>query len=273
MSSSDTMDTDDARNHTHKIFERMRSQSISPVGRGPIKAFPITPNQEEEEEGSDDTLVDTESDRTVIERETTSEGPLLLKEMATSSKTSKLTTRLTYGILDSLDLSKEGTDVPVQSPVVKIEPLPKFTHRDLYLPIPGCPSLNQLEPVELENLTPRGNRAKMVKILMLQPKYRAEYYVVDDITGEMYAHTAEGLVAIKEQAYLDQNVAMEATAVRFPEVIPASASPPSAPKLSTDQTRKEGAPDPSEKSEKVQQKKIELTPQEMSNQTTIRVTN
>ena len=38
---------------------------------------------------------------------------------------------------------------------------------------------------------------------MLQPKYRAEYYVVDDIRGEMYAHTTEGLVAIKEQAYLD----------------------------------------------------------------------
>ena len=102
-SSLDTMDTDDARSHTCKIFERMRSQSISPVGRGPIKAFPITPNQEEEEEGSDETLVDTESDKTVIERETMLERPLLLKEVSESSKTSKLTTRLTYGILDSLD--------------------------------------------------------------------------------------------------------------------------------------------------------------------------
>ena len=178
-----------------------------------------------------------------------SEGPLLLKEVATNSKTTKLTTRLTYGILDSLDLGNEGSDIPVQSPIIKIEPIPEFTHRDLYLPIPGCPSLNQLEPVELDNFTPQGNHAKMVKILTLQPQYRAKYYVVDDITGEMYAHTTEGLVAIKEQVYLDQAVAIEATAAEFPEVISASASPPGIPKLSTDQTKRKGAPDHSEKKE------------------------
>ena len=149
---------------------------------------------------------------------------------------------------------------------MKIEPLPELTHRDLYLPIPRCLSLNQLEPIELENLTLWGNCAKMIKILTLQPKYRAEYYIVDDITGKMYAHTAEGLVAIKEQAYLDQNVALEATVVEFPEVTSASTSPPSTLKLSTDQIRKEEAPNPSKKNEELQQKKIELTPKEASNQ-------
>ena len=152
-SSSDIMDTQDARNHTHKIFKRMTSQSNSPVGRGTIKAFPLKLDQEEEERESDDTLVNAESDKTVIEREVTSEGPLLYKEVATNSKTTKLTTRLMYGISDSLDLGKEGSDIPKQSPVVKIEPIPEFTYRDLYLPIPGCPSLNQLELVELDNLT------------------------------------------------------------------------------------------------------------------------
>ena len=212
-------------------------------------------------------MVDAESDKTVIQREVMSEGPLLLKEVATNSKTTKLTTRLTYGISDSLDLGKEGSGIQTQSPVDKIEPLPEFTHRDLYLPIPGCPSLNQLEPVELENLTLRGNHAKMVKIFMLQLKYRAEYYVVDDFTGKMYAHTAEGLIAIKEQAYLDWTVALEATAAEFPEVTTASASSPSAPKWTTDQTKREGVLDQSEKDEHVQQKKIELTPKEVSNQT------
>ena len=199
-------------------------------------------------------MVDAVSDKTVIEREVMSEGPLLLKEVATNSKTTKLTTRLTYGISDSLDLGKEGSGIQTQSPVDKIEPLPKFTHRDLYLPIPGCPSLNQLEPVELENLTLWGNHAKMVKILMLQLKYRAEYYVVDDFTGEMYAHTAEGLIAIKEEAYLDPTAALEATAAEFPD---------------TDQTKREGVQDQSEKDEHVQQKKIELTPKEASNQTVL----
>ena len=136
-----------------------------------------------------------------------------------------------------------------------------------YYLIANSPSLNQLEPIELENLTPRGNSAKMVKILTLQPKYRAEYYIVDDITGEMYAHTVEGLIAIKEQAYLDQTVALEATAAEFSEVTSASASSSSAPKLSTDQTEREGALDHSEKGEEVQQKKIEPTSKEVSDQT------
>ena len=244
----------------------MRSQSNSPVGRGPIKAFPLKLDQEEEERESDDMLVDAESDKTVIEREVMSEGPLLLKEVAINSKTTKLTTRLTYGISDSLDLGKEGSDVPIQSPVVKIEPVPEFTHRDLYLPIPGCPSLNQLEPVELDSLTSRGNCAKMVKILTLQPKYRAEYYIVDDITGEMYARTTEGLVAIKEQVYLDQAIALEGTAAEFPEVSSTSTSPLGISKLSTDQSRKEETPDHSEKKEETQKKRQELTSKGALNQ-------
>ena len=103
-------------------------------------------------------------------------------------------------------------------------------------------------------------------ILTLQPKYRAVYYVVDDITGEMYAHTTEGLVAIKEQAYLDRAIALEAMAAEFPEVSSASASPPGIPKLSTDQTRKEGAPNHSEKKEEAQQKEQELTSKGALNQ-------
>ena len=94
---------------------------------------------------------------------------------------------------------------------------------------------------------------------MLQPKYRAKYYVVDDITGEMYACTTEGLVAIKEQAYLDRTIALEATAAEFPEVSSASMSPLGVSKLSTDQSRKEETPDHSEKKEEAQKKRQELT--------------
>ena len=106
----------------------------------------------------------------------------------------------------------------------------------------------------------------MVKILTLQPKYRAEYYVVDNITGEMYAHTTEGLVAIKEQVYLDQAIALEAMTAEFPEVSSTSASPPGIPKLSTNQTRREGAPNLSEKKEEAQQKEQELTSKGALNQ-------
>ena len=154
MSSLDTVDTDDARSHTRKIFERMRLQSTSLVGKGSIKVFPLKSDQEEDEEGSDDTLVDADSDKFVIERKVMPEGPLHLKELAMNTRTGGPTTKLTYGISDSLDLGNEESNTQTRLPVVKIEPLPEFTHRDLYLPITKGPSLNQLEPVELENLTP-----------------------------------------------------------------------------------------------------------------------
>ena len=112
------MESDDARNHTRKIFERMRLQSNSQVGRGPIKAFPLKLDQEEEERESDDTLVDAESDKMVIEREVPSEGPLLLKEVATNTKTTKLTTRLTYGISER---ESDDTLVDAESDKMVIE--------------------------------------------------------------------------------------------------------------------------------------------------------
>ena len=80
----------------------------------------------------------------------------------------------------------------------------------------------------------------MVKIIMWQPKYNAQYYVVDDITGEIYAHTTVGLRVIKEQAYLDQAVALEAAAAEFLEMATAKLPLPTAPKMTTDQTKKRG---------------------------------
>ena len=78
------MDTDDACAHTHKIIERMRSQSISPMG-GTGKAFSLK-TKETEEESKDNTLEVTDSDKTVIERSATSERPLPLKEMKSTTE-------------------------------------------------------------------------------------------------------------------------------------------------------------------------------------------
>ena len=93
-SSSDAMDTDDTRKHT-------RSHSTSPVGRGPIKAFPLPGSWDNETDEEDDTVVDTHSDKTVVERKT--EGPLPLKEIAAKEQPHRSLTRMTYRISVSLD--------------------------------------------------------------------------------------------------------------------------------------------------------------------------
>ena len=55
-----------------------------------------------------------------------------------------------------------------------------------------------------------------MKVSLWHHKYQVSYYAVDDITGEIYAMTPEGLIAIRECAYLDKQVALEAALVHFP---------------------------------------------------------
>ena len=165
-----------------------------------------------EEESGEETLVETDSDRTIVEASSASERPLPLKELAALSNPSLVTTSVTLSPTTYLPVSTGRTPVTVK----KEKTLPDFSHRDLYLPIPGAPSINQLEPVELKELTHRGNRAKRVKISLWHHKYQVSYYAVDDITGEIYAMTSEGLIAIRECAYLDKQVALEAALVQFP---------------------------------------------------------
>ena len=88
----------------------------------------------------------------------------------------------------------------------------------LYLPIPGIPSINDLEPEETPQLTARGNRAKIVVVKLWRTKYQTERFMVDDLTGEIYAVNEKGIDVIKEQAFLDRKLAWEAAMVDFPEL-------------------------------------------------------
>ena len=66
-SSLDTMDTDEASRRTRNIFARLRTQSLSPVGKGPIKAFPMSVVKKEESESDDEsTVVESDLNTTVI---------------------------------------------------------------------------------------------------------------------------------------------------------------------------------------------------------------
>ena len=61
------MDTDEASRRTRNIFTRLRAQSLSPVGKGPIKAFPMSAVKKEESESDDkSTVVESDLNTTVI---------------------------------------------------------------------------------------------------------------------------------------------------------------------------------------------------------------
>ena len=187
------------------------------MGRGPIKAFPISAVKKEESQSDDEsTIVESDFNTTVIPQEPDTVGPLPLKVPVRASP-SKPPAKLTYGVSPTLD-GETRTVGPFSKENVKDEDLPDYTHGDLYLPIPGTPSVNDLEPEETLQLTVRGNRAKIVVIKLWGSKYQTERFMVDDLTGEIYAIKETGIDTIKEQAYLDQKLAWDAAAVDFPEL-------------------------------------------------------
>ena len=143
-------------------------------------------------------------------------GPLPLRAPVGASP-SKPPAKLTYGVSPTLD-GETRTAEPFLTKKVKGEDLPDYTHGDLYLPIPGTPSINDLEPEETPQLTARGNRAKIVVIKLWRSKYQTERFMADDLTGEIYPVKEKGIDVIKEQAFLDRKLAWEAAMVHFPEL-------------------------------------------------------
>ena len=177
-SSSDAMDTDEVTRHTRSILTRMRTQSLSPVGKGPIKAFPMSTVKKEETENDDEsTMVESDLNMTVIPKEP-NEYP--------QHWTKKL-----------------GLPTHSWQEILRKKPFPEYTHGDLFLPIPGAPSINDLEPEETLQLTTHGNRVKIVTIKLWGPKYQTDRFMIDDLTGKIYAVREGGINVIKEQAFLD----------------------------------------------------------------------
>ena len=164
----------------------MRTQSLSPMGRGPIKAFPMSVVKKEESESDDEsTIVESDLNTMVIPQESDPVGPLPPRVPERASP-SKPPAKLTYGVSPTLDGEARTVD-PFSKENVKEEDLPEYTHGDLYLLIPGTLSINDLEPEETLQLTARGNRTKIVIIKLWGFKYPTERFMVNDLTGEIYA--------------------------------------------------------------------------------------
>ena len=84
-----------------------------------------------------------------------------------------------------------------------------YTNNEFYLPIAGCPSVSELEPQLTNQLTLKGNRAKLLHIPLWYHTYYTSSYLIDDVTGELYTCHQGELIAIKEQGYLQREMAEE----------------------------------------------------------------
>ena len=85
-----------------------------------------------------------------------------------------------------------------------------YTNNEFYLPIAGCPSVSELKPQLTDQLTLKGNRAKLLHVPLWSHTYYTSSYLIDDITGELYACHQGELIVIKEQGYLQKDLAEEA---------------------------------------------------------------
>ena len=121
--------------------------------------------------------------------------------------TSPTTTKLTFGLsksLENMSLNPSGERMEARSDLGM-----GYANNEFYLPIAGCPSVSELELQITNQLTLKGNRAKLLHVPLWNHTYYTSSYLIDDITGELYACHQGELIAIKEQGYLQKEMAEE----------------------------------------------------------------
>ena len=116
-------------------------------------------------------------------------------------------TKLTFGLSKSLE--NMSLNPSVEKMEVRSDLGIGYTNNEFYLPIAGCPSVSQLEPQLTNQLTLKGNRAKLLHVPLWHHTFYTSTYLIDDITGELYASHQGELIAIKEQGYLQKEMAEE----------------------------------------------------------------
>ena len=232
-SSSEAMDTDEAGRHTQSILNRINRQQE----RDEVTSRLVEISSSKLAEGSsENTLEDSDMETTILETVATSKGlsEILRQEerleeppggadhdkRQSLARTSRYgtpppvlgitptTTKLTFGLSQSLEnmtLNPSST-APMHRPDLGTG----YTNNEFYLPIAGCPSVSELEPQLADQLTLKGNRAKLLHVPLWSHVYYTSSYPIDDIMGELYACHQGELIAIKEQGYLQKDLAEEA---------------------------------------------------------------
>ena len=231
-SSSDAMDTDEAGKHTQNILTRVtRQQEVDELTSRLVEISSSKPP----ENSMEDTLEDSDIDTTILDNINTSQwftGVLrqdkglveptggvdaeLQRSLARtlrhgtppptlgiSPTTTKLTFRLSKS-LENMSLSPSGERMEARSDLGM-----GYANNEFPLPIAGCPSVSELELQLTNQLTLKGNRAKLLHVPLWHHTYYTSSYLIEDITGELYACHHGELIAIKEWGYLQKEMAEE----------------------------------------------------------------
>ena len=228
-SSSDTMDTDEAGKHTQNILARVtRQQELN------LRLVEISSSRPSENP-TEDTMEDSDMDTTVLDINNTSkrftgvvrqdEGLVeptgemdtelqrsLVKNLRHGTPPPTLgisptMTKLTFGLsksLENMSLNPSGERIEARFDLGI-----GYANNEFYLPIAGCPSVSELELQLTNQLTLKGNRAKLLHVPLWNHTYYTSSYLIDDITGELYACHQGELIVIKEQGYLQKEMAEE----------------------------------------------------------------
>ena len=233
-SSSETMDTDEAGKHTRSILNRINEQQEE---RDEVTPRLVEISSSKLADGSsENTLEDSDPEATILEKIAISQGlsgvtrqkerleepsgGVGYEKQQSLTRTLRYgtpppvlgitptTTKLTFGLSQSLEnmTLNLGSTMSVHRPDLGTG----YTNNEFYLPIAGCPSVSELEPQLTDQLTLKGNRAKLLHVPLWSHVYYTSSYLIDDITGELYACHQGELIAIKEQGYLQKDLAEEA---------------------------------------------------------------
>ena len=227
------MDTDEASKHTQNILERVnKEQEEEKLVTRLVELTSIR----EPELSTEDMQGDSDLDTTVLERPKPLEGKISdcimtekgvgepLGEIDTEGQrsfvrtlrygtpppslgVSPTTTKLTFGLSKSLE--NMSINPSEEGKTLRADLGMEYANNEFYLPIAGCPGVSELEPQLTDQLTLKGNKAKLLHIPLWHHTYYTSSYLIDDVTGELYVRHQDELIAIKEQGYLQKEMAEE----------------------------------------------------------------
>ena len=220
-SSSNAMDTDEAGKHAQNILARVNRQQEDDKLATTLVEISST---KEPEHSTEDTQEDSDLDTTILDNLKIPgrfSDDLMVKEglgeplgeidadlQRSFTRTlrhgtpppslgiSPTTTKLMFGLSKSLE--KMSLNPSDEKRELRTNLGMGYANNEFYLPIAGCPSVSELEPQLTDQLTLKGNRAKLLHIPLWHHTYYTSLYLIDEVTGELYACHQGELIAIKD---------------------------------------------------------------------------
>ena len=209
------MDTDEAGKHTQNIIARVtRQEEVDELTSRLVEISSSKPP----ENSTEDTLEDSDNintskrftgilrqDKGLVEP-TEGVDAELQRSLARTLRhgtppptlgISPTMTNLTFRLsksLENMSLNSSGERMEARSDLGM-----GYANNEFYLPITGCPSVSELELQLTNQLTLKGNQAKLLHVPFWHHTYYTSSYLIDDITGELYACHQGELIVIKEQ--------------------------------------------------------------------------